>query len=283
MYRRKGKQNQFIVVLFVILSIAILTFHFRESETGFIHQSQRLATSLVAPLQTAATQLSTPFRNLWGYLSRIGKLQAENEDLQEEVINLRQKLVGFEVAKKENVRLNKLLGFKEKTDYKMIPARVIGKSASDWEAMLVINRGRADGLTKNMPVVVAEGLVGQVVEVSAHAAKVQLVTDRKSGVAAQLLSTGETGVVEGQVDGKLKLNFVAKNSKVRKGDLVVASGLGGVFPKGLFVATVSKVTQRPYSLYKDISLYSPVRFGGLEEVLVVVNPPPKPPFAVKER
>ena len=134
-----------------------------------------------------------------------------------------------------------------------------------------------------MPVVVAEGLVGQVTQVSGHAAEVQLITDQKSGVAAQLIGSGETGIVEGEVDRKLKLNFVSKDSKVRKGDLVITSGLGGVFPKGLFIATVSKTTQRPYSLYKDISLYSPVHFNGLEEVLVIVNPPPKSPFAVKER
>ncbi len=276
--RRVSRQNRLAVIGFVILSIVVLTVHFRESREGFLHQSQGVALTLIAPLQMAATTVFTPFSNLWFYVRDLGGLRNRNQQLRKENLRLREAGVELATVQGENERLRRLLDYKKRTKYKLVTAQVIGREAVGYQAAIVINRGTADGARLNMPVVVGEGLVGQVVQTSIHASVVQLIIDRRSGVAAILQNARDTGVVEGQVDGTLRLNFISKRAKVAAGDIVLTSGLGGVFPKGIIVGTASEVRQHPYSLYKNIKVESPVAFEHLEELFIVVDPLPRAIF-----
>ena len=153
-------------------------------------------------------------------------------------------------------------------------ARVIGRPTSAWEGSLVIDKGSSAGFKIGMPVVAAQGLVGQLVEVAPDASKIQLVTDRRSGVAALIQSSRAPGIVQGSIDGQLALNFLDRSYKPKVGDTVVTSGIGGVFPKGIVIGDVSFIRDVRSDPYPDIEVTSRVPIQNIEEVLVITSPVP---------
>jgi rod shape-determining protein MreC len=125
-----------------------------------------------------------------------------------------------------------------------------------------------------MPVVTSQGLVGRVIEVSSHVSVVQLLTDRDSQVGALVQSSRDAGTVSGQGNQTsfLSLMLFARDAVVNVDDAVVTSGLGEIYPPGLYVGRVVKVTKDRYGLLKYASIQSGVEFGRLEEVLVITTP-----------
>jgi len=283
LYPRWSKRNRIIFAILIVFSITVLTLYFRESSNGILHRVQRYTVNMVVPLQSGVSRAISPFRSAFRFVAGIGSMNSENRALKKENKKLKADVVTLRMAEKENKRLKKLLGFKDKTDLVLMPAHVIGKSSTAWQDVVVLDKGREDGIKKNMPVVVDSGLVGQVIDASPSACRVQLITDQKSGVGAQIVSTGETGVVQGQIGGELKLSFISKGSEVKRGDQIVTSGLGGIFPKGIYIGVVKKVIQRPYGLFKEIEIESAVGFHRLEEALIITNPVPKNPYGTEDK
>lgn len=283
MYPRWSRRNRIIFGFLVVFSLMILTLYFREGSNGILHRVQRYTVNIVVPLQSGVSRAVSPFRSAFQFVTSIGALSSRNQTLKEENQKLKTEVVSLRMMEKENKRLRRLVGFKEKTGFTTVPAHVIGKSSSDWQAVIVLDKGRDDGVKKNMAVVVDAGLVGQVIDSSAKACRVQLITDQKSGVGIQIVSTSETGVLQGEISGQLRINYVSKDAKLKKGDQAVTSGLGGIFPKGIYVGKVKKVRQRPYGLFKEVEVESPVEFARLEEVLVVTRPLPKSPYGTEDK
>lgn len=176
----------------------------------------------------------------------------------------------LEEAALENQRLTSLLGFVQTNGLKTLGARVIGQP-TDYSRVITIDRGSADGVTVAMPVVGAAGVVGQTIEVTAHTAQVRLITDADSGVAALIQTNRAAGIVRGSVEGVLELDFVGRDTVVKVGDLVVTSGIGGIYPKGLLIGEVTKIENLPSNLYQTIRLAPAGDFSKLEEVLVLLG------------
>ena len=279
---KRGSLNKLTLVLLIFTSILILTFYLREADEGVLHRTQLLTINSFATLQSGVSKIVSPFNSAWKLITSIGNLEAENQQLKKELVKLKQQIVSIKNMEMENKRLRTLVGFKGKTHYHTLPAVVVGRSTNNWQSAFVIDKGSKDGIKKNMVVLVGEGLVGQVVMVSSHASKVQLIIDQKSGVAAQLMNSGETGIVEGQVTGELVMNYISKDIEITKNEPILTSGLGGIFPKGLFIGTVSEVKETPYDLYKQVRVKTHVNFSGLEEVLVITELVPAPSFLSKE-
>ena len=265
-----SKRNYLIILGLIFFSMAILTVHFREGENGPIHRLQRLVMAATAPAQMAVSSSLQPVRDGWNYLAHFGDIKRENRRLKTEIGELRQTVGELQSLKSENMRLRKIVKFKDKAEYASVPAHVIGKPSSNWRSSVVIDCGLNDGIDRGMPVVVGGTLVGQVTEVSGGAAKVTLLNDVQSGVSVQVRRTSEVGIVKGQLKNqRLVLQYISRDSSIKQGDKVVTSGLGGVFPKGLDVGKVLKVSQSVYSLHKIVEIAVPVNFADLEEVLVV--------------
>lgn len=269
-----GRRNYLILFALIVLSMLILTIHYREGKDGLIHRAERLVMAAVSPLQTSVTNALTPVKDGWDYLAHFGDLKRENRQLKQEVAELRGQVFALQSLKNENSRLQSLIGFKDQAKYDTIPARVTGMPSSNWWSSVIINKGVDDGIKRNMPVVAGGGLVGQVVDASQRAAKVVLLNDVQSGVSVQVERTGEVGVIKGQLrDQRLVLRYISKDSTIQNGDTVVTSGLGELFPKGIYVGKVVKVSLSSYGLYKDVEVNSPVDFTSLEEVLVIKHEP----------
>lgn len=271
----KSKASVGLLIVLVVLALSITTVWFREGESGPIHRMRTGVLVVAAPVQSVGEVVTRPFRGFVSWALDLGVSRSQLEALRTQNTELRNRISTLEEARLENIRLKKLAGFTQASQIKTVGARVIGRPSNQWEGVITIDRGSADGVKAGMPVVGAQGLLGQTVGVTKNAAKVRLITDPRSGVAAMVQATRAEGIVHGSIEGKLKLDFVSGETTVTAGDVVISSGMGGVYPKGLIVGEVTRVRTTPSSLYQDIEVTPTGRLTGLEEVLVLVGVPAK--------
>lgn len=262
------------LILFVALSVVLITLWFRESDTGMLHRVRAGVQTVTAPVSAAGEVVTRPVRGLFAWAGDLGVSRSQLERLRDQNERLRARVAELEEARIENVRLRKLVKLSEARDLQSIAARVIGRPTNSWEGVITIDRGTSDGVRAGMPVVGPRGLLGQTVSVTQGSAKVRLITDQRSRVAAMVQRTRAEGIVRGAVDGRLSLDFVSTETTVRAGDVIITSGMGGVYPKGLVIGEVTEVDRRVNELYQSIGLEPTSNLAGIEEVLVLVGEPP---------
>lgn len=271
----KSSAQPGLLVFFVVLALVITTVWFREAETGPIHRLRGGVHAVTAPVGAVGEFVTRPVRGLFAWASDLGVSRSQLETLRTQNDELRKRVSELEEARLENLRLEGLVGFVQSSKTAAVGARVIGRPTNSWEGVITIDRGTADQVQEGMPVVGPAGLLGQTVDVTAHSARVRLITDPDSGVAAMLQSERAEGIVSGSIDGKLTMDFVSTDTTVRAGDVVITSGIGGVYPKGLIVGEVTSVRKTPSDLYQNIELVPSGQIAGLEEVLVLIGAAPK--------
>ena len=269
----KSSASVGLLIVLVVLALSITTVWFRETDSGPLHRAKLGMLAVSAPVQSAGEVVTRPVRGFIAWSSDLGVSRSQLEALRTQNVELRRRVSTLEEARLENLRLSKLAGFTQASNTKTVGARVIGRPTNQWEGVITIDRGTEDGITAGMPVVGAQGLLGQTVGVTKRAAKVRLITDPQSGVASMIQSTRAEGVVRGSIEGKLTMDFVSAETTVRAGDIVISSGMGGVYPKGLIVGEVTRVKSSPSALYQNIEVTPSGRLSGLEEVLVLVSIP----------
>lgn len=267
--------NPRLLIVLVAVSLVFLTLYFRESENGVLHGARKVTLEVTAPIARVGMWIASPFRSVGDYVEgfdasrkRLAALEKQNEEL-------RARLAELEEARQENERLRALVDFAEARKLAKLGARVIRRPVSIWEGVIMIDRGSSDGLEPGMPVIAAQGLVGQVAEVSADSATVRLLTDQQSGVATIIQSTRAPGVVRGSVSGELSMDFVDRAQLPVVGDVVITSGIGGVYPTGIVVGDVTAVDDRRGELYPRITVESRVPVDSIEEVFVLVGSSPQ--------
>lgn len=238
----------------------------RETANGF----ERTVLGLTAPVQRGLDDFADGAAGLWrrflgvfGNTPEVIRLSAENRRLRSELEHLAE-------VRLENERLSRLLAFREEAGIQALPARVIAEDASSWFRTVMIDRGSRDGVREGMPVVVAEGVVGRVIKSAPRESRVLLVTDASSAVAGLLQRTRARGVCRGQ-GNLLTFDFAMHWEEIEEGDLIVTSGMGGVFPQGLTVGTVSRVSRNASGLFQGVEVTPAVDFYRLEEVLVLLG------------
>jgi rod shape-determining protein MreC len=256
----------------MVLAALLAAGYYRYGE-AVIDQSQRVVLAITAPIQKSVNAAARPVRGAVDYAFKLTRTAADNRRLKEENAALIRQVRELRKHEAENRRLKRLAGLRRASQFNTVAARVIARSPTSWQSIVTIDVGRSGGVGKRMAVVTDKGLVGQVLKESGSAALVQLVNDQRSGVGVEFSRTGATGIVEGSVDGKLKLRFVPDDTDVKVGDKLVTSGAGGVYPRGIPVGSVAGVSQTVYSLEKQIELKPAVNYGRLSEVLVVIDLP----------
>lgn len=209
----------------------------------------------------------------------------QNELLKNEVVQLRQQNLTAAEYAAENERLRNLLGYKQTaSQFDLMAAQVIGREQATWTSMIVVNRGSSDGVARNMPVVTEKGLVGVVTEVSPNAAKVQLVLDPRCSVGTliQRPESRVAGIVQGNIEDALTPNMIniPKNSDVVEGDIIITSGFGGIFPKGIMVGKVKSLHDDGGGLLEVAVVEPAVDFQRLEDVLIITASREAPPAAL---
>lgn len=272
-----------LLVVLIAASLVITTVWFREGVNGPVHRVQRGVQAIVAPVSAVGEYATRPVRGFFAWAGDLGVSRSQLERLRRQNVELRRTVAELEEARLENERLRALLELPQTAELKRVGARVIGRPQNSWENVVLIDRGSSDGVAVGMPVVgPSGGLLGQTIEVSSHAAKVRLLTDQRSGVAALVQATRAEGIARGSIDGKLTLNFVSVESTVKPGDVVITSGMGGVYPKGIVIGSVAEATSTANALYQSITLEPAVSLAGIEEVAIIVGAQPTPDFGGDE-
>ena len=224
----------------------------------------------VAPLQGFVTHSVRATRDVWEHYFSLVSVAKENDRLKQELNQLKEEQVRYSETDLANRRLRELLLFRNSVPGQMIPAEVIGRDPSPWFETVMIDKGTTDKVSKGLPVVVPEGVVGQVVKVTAHNAQVLLIIDKNSSMDAMVQRTRSRGIVRGDVDKTCSFDFVLRKEEVEIGDRVIASGFDNVYPKGIAIGKISAVVKPNSGIFQNIVITPYVDFEKLEEVFVAL-------------
>jgi rod shape-determining protein MreC len=272
-------------MLFVVVSLFCVIFFAARGRFQAPVSSQTVSLVL-SPFQQVISwvggQLDYVTSNIWD----LATVHEQNKMLRNEVEQLRVQNLQASEAIAENERLRALIGYRQMaTQFDMVAARVIGRESATWSRMIVINRGKKDGVDVDMAVVTEKGLVGHVIEAGWNSSKVQLIMDPRSsvGTLVQRAESRVAGIVQGDMDNPTMPQMVniPKNADVVEGDVIVTSGFGGRYPKGLVVGLISSLQNDEGGLLK-IGLIEPaVDFQKLEDVMVITASREAPPDPIR--
>jgi len=216
------------------------------------------------------------FSGIGSILERVASLQSyfhlreKNSELRQKNIQLMLQNSKLQEAWHENERLREMLAFKQRSELKLLPCKVIGENVETLSRAVILDAGQKDGLKKNMAVLTADGLVGKVFSVTANHSVIQLLEDKQFRVSATIQRSRVRGIVKWQGVGEVVLAEVPKRSDVEVGDRVITSGLSTIFPASLDVAEVIDVNDEKQGMFMTVKLKAVVDFAKLEEVFVVL-------------
>ena len=233
--------------------------------------AEQFVIEITAPFQKLIKQTTKSTEELWLNYFRLVDVHHENTQLKNEIHVLKMANSRYRELLATQERLEELLQFKQTINRPVLAAQVIGRDPTGWFKSVIIDKGKWAGLRLDMPVVNAFGVVGRVVSVSSNYAKVLLIIDQNSAVDCLVQRSRDRGMLKGLMSEICKLDYVAKSNDITMGDIVVTSGLGGVFPKGLPVGRILDVKEISGELFKDIKIRTAVDFSKLEEVLVILE------------
>lgn len=233
--------------------------------------AEQVVIEITAPFQKLIKQTTKSTEELWLNYFRLVDVHHENTQLKNEIHVLKMANSRYRELLATQESLEELLQFKQTINRPVLAAQVIGLDPTGWFKSVIIDKGKWAGLRIDMPVVNAFGVVGRVVSVSSNYAKVLLIIDQNSAVDCLVQRSRDRGMLKGLMSEICKLDYVAKSNDITMGDIVVTSGLGGVFPKGLPVGRILDVKEISGELFKDIKIRTAVDFSKLEEVLVILE------------
>jgi rod shape-determining protein MreC len=267
MFSRKMVLIVGFIVLVAVNIIGLSVTSRRSTSFGI----ERIALSAIAPFQELVTRSLRFTRDIWQHYFYLVTIARVNQVLLQELGQAVEDQNQWHETELANVRLRDLIDFQRNISERVVAAEVIGKDPSAWFNTVIIDKGEADGLTRGLPVVIAQGIVGQVIEVSTHYSKVMLIVDSNSAVDSLVQRTRARGVIKGESTVQCRLDYVLRKNDVRIGDTIVSSGLDGVYPKGLRIGLVSQVIEHDADIFHEVIITPFVDFEKLEEVLVILE------------
>lgn len=226
---------------------------------------------VAVPLQRLIETPITAVQDTWSRYVALLDLREENDQLRERLIRLEEENLQFKEALVASGRLHRIAEMRHEFDSPILPTEVVGQDVSPWFRSVLLDRGREHGVRSGMPVITDRGVAGLVTATSAHAAKTMLLLDRQSAIDGMVQRSRARGIVRGQGTGRLEFEFTMHGDDVRAGDVVITSGLGGLYPKGLRVGEVVEVSGQGPDLIQRATLRPSVDFGRLEQMFVILR------------
>ena len=236
----------------------------------------KLTLEVTGPVQKVAARATDYLAVFKDKYSDLVNVREENKRLWDELLECRAATYRSREALATNTSLQKLLNFRENYDQPMLATKIVGKDPSLWFRTVIVDRGSNDGLSKGMPVVNGEGIVGQVFAVSPNYSKVLLAIAPSSAIDVLLQKTRVRGILKGTGSLVYKLDYVLKKVDVQEGDHIVTAGYGGLFPTGMPVGVVSKVVRKRRGMFLDIEVTPTVDFLTIEDLLIIEQEKPFP-------
>jgi rod shape-determining protein MreC len=259
------------VIVLIAVNLIALSITSRRYHT---YGPGQIAIFFIAPFQTITTRSISFIRDVWSHYFCLVAVKQENDELKKALSRAIEKNNQFHEIEIFNLRLRKLLNFRKNMAGQALVAEVIGKDPSPWFKTIIINKGKSDGVERGLPVLMPEGVVGQVIDASLHSSKVILIVDQISAIDALVQRTRARGIIKGDSTGQCFFMYVLRKHDIKVGDTIVSSGLDTVFPKGLRIGKVSEVIKRNFGIFQEVIVTPYVDFEKLEEVLVVLHAKP---------
>lgn len=280
--RPEGNRS-WLPLLLLVVGLLLLVFH----EAGYLTPLENALHYVLDPLQRITSNVFEGTGGLFQTVRTVRELRAQVDELQQEVNTLRVENARLREYEAETQQLRTMLNFVseypistylgaeivDREGNETFPGGdVIGTDPNPYLRYATINVGAQQGVETGMPVVSGgAGLVGRVSDVGPRTAKVQLLTDSESAVAGLLQTSRATGLVEGEVDGTIRMKYIPQETTVNVGEVVLTSGLGGFIPKGLVIGQVTEVEKKDYALFQVATVRPAVNFSKLELALVITS------------
>jgi rod shape-determining protein MreC len=270
------KNAPIIIVILAVIALIVLMVYTEAGKEKASMIENAMGQALL-PLQKGLYSVSQYVYNFFSDIGERRNMIRDYEDLQTRLADLEMELIRLEELEKQNERLKKLASFvDENKDMVVTGATVIAKNPGNWFNNITIDKGSKHGVAVNMAVVTDQGLVGRVIEVADGWAKVRTIVDGKSAVSGIVQRNRDNGLLKGNnslgsEDGLCRMIYLPEDSNVTAGDKVLTSGLGEIFPKGIYIGEIIEVTKDTRELYMTAIVKPGVDFQRLEEVLVVTD------------
>jgi rod shape-determining protein MreC len=258
-----------LVVAVFIVNLALLTLTSRSKTE--VNGVESIAIPVIAPFQRTVARAIRFTNSIWEDYFDLVNVAKENKALIKSLGKITEQLNQYHETELLNDRLKTYLSFRKEIKSHILAASVIAKDSSPWYRTILIDKGKKDGVKVGCPVVVPEGIAGQIVTVSGHFSKVLLIIDRNCAVDALVQRTRARGIVKGESSERCRFDYVLRKNDVATGDTVVSSGLDGVYPKGLRVGMVTEVLTGNSGIFQAVTMEPFVEFEKLEEVLIITE------------
>ena len=258
----------------MILSLHLISSGVKSGDLALRPAGMTLA--VLSPLQTAINQIGEGSTGFVRDYFDLVNVRRDNERLKAELALMKTNQSRLVELETENRHLSELLDLRDVLGGDSIAANVIGSDANGLARTLVIGQGASIGLRPGMAVLSFQGVVGKVIAVSPHASRVLIIDDHNSALDAFDQRTRTRGIVAGVVDDGITMKYVERSQDVRAGDVIVTSGLDGIFPRGLLIGTIKSVAGEGPGMFLNVTIKPAVDFRGIEQVLVVTQMPEQP-------
>ncbi len=260
-----------LATVLTVVSLVLFTLSSREAGSGPISAVRGGVQFVTTPVRAVGSLIFTPFQGLSNVFTNLTADQESLSELQERNKELTARNAELEEAEKTAERLQSLLDLQDTYSLQSTAARIIATSSDSWSSTVTIDKGTLAGVNVGMPVTDSAGVIGQTIECGPTSSVVRLLDDENSSVSAMLQDSRAQGMLHGSADGTVNLTLIGSDQTAKAGDTIVTSGLGGVFPKGLPLGTVSNVSRRSGALYLDIQVQLLSTTENYEEVLVITS------------
>ncbi len=262
-------RRQRAILNIIVLLISFVGVARRNQSLDETSAFENILINSFAPIQSSVTSVRTEISNFFDHYIANLNASKENVELRKRVSELESQINAFEELKKENVRLKNLLQFGQGLGYKKVLAQVVAWDASSDYRVIRINKGLADGVRLQSPVVTSQGLVGYIYRLTDHFADILTVLDNNNRIDGLIQRVRAHGIVEGFNNEKSIMKYVSRAEPIILGDVVITSGLGNIYPKGIKVGTVSRIERESYGITQNVEIAPAVDFGRLEEVVIL--------------
>ncbi len=275
MIRRNNTKRIILLGMLVIFMLTLM--NYTKFDRAGVSPMESSLRDLFAPVQGLAMNLGHRLRELVSFPFTLARAADENQLMKKKISELEGRLREYEELRSENERLKKLLDFKTGVapvmGYDLTAAAVIARDPGNWFGLITLNKGSREGLQPNMVVLNSQGLVGRITSVTPQTAEVLLITDPRSGVAALIQESRAPGLVEGVASspGRMKMVRIPIGTDFSGGQVVVTSGFGSLYPKGIPIGRILDGDREPSGLFSSAVIIPFVDFNRLEEVMVITG------------
>ena len=259
------------LIVCVLISFLLITLSVRVANHPVLGILRAGYQTAVYPVQMVGRLVLSPVQTVQTISHNATAQEATLTELEEENARLKAENARLAEYEQENKELSALLETKNLHQLKTLSAGIIALDETGWTRTITINKGAMQGIEVNMPVVGPGGLIGSVISVGPASAAVRLVTDERAGVSVMVQKNRTQAVVNGTLSGMLSLEYLPLDTDITVGDAIITSGLGGVYPRGILVGTVTSVNKAPTNLYAEVTIKPAIDVSRLREVLVVTS------------